>query len=61
VPPVLIVDDHAGFRLRARRLLEAEGWRVVGEATDAAEALRAAEDLQPEVGGSTSTCPTSTA
>jgi CheY-like chemotaxis protein len=46
---VLIVDDHPGFRLRARRLLEAEGWNVVGEAGDAAEALRAAEDLQPEV------------
>jgi len=46
---VLIVDDHAGFRQRARRLLEAEGWNVVGEAGDAAEALRAAEDLQPEV------------
>jgi DNA-binding NarL/FixJ family response regulator len=49
VRSVLIVDDHAGFRLRARRLLEAEGWNVVGEAGDAAEALRAVEDLQPEV------------
>jgi DNA-binding NarL/FixJ family response regulator len=46
---VLIVDDHAGFRARARRLLEAEGWEVVGEAGDAAEAIRAAADLQPEV------------
>jgi DNA-binding NarL/FixJ family response regulator len=49
VPSVLIVDDHAGFRLRARRLLEAEGWQVVGEAGDGAEAVRAAADLQPEV------------
>jgi DNA-binding NarL/FixJ family response regulator len=43
------VDDHTGFRSRARRLLEAEGWQVVGEAADGAEALRAAADLQPEV------------
>src|SRR5215218_4183822 len=49
VPSVLIVDDHAGFRTRARRLLEAEGWHVVGEAADAAEALKAADELQPDV------------
>ena len=49
VPSVLIVDDHAGFRTRARRLLEAEGWRVVGEAGGAAEALKAADELQPDV------------
>jgi DNA-binding NarL/FixJ family response regulator len=49
VPSVLIVDDHTGFRSRARRLLEAEGWRVVGEAADGAEALRAVADLEPEV------------
>jgi len=28
---VLIVDDHAGFRHAARALLEADGYRVVGE------------------------------
>jgi CheY-like chemotaxis protein len=49
MPSVLIVDDHAGFRSRARRLLEAEGWEVVGEAADGADALRAAADLRPEV------------
>jgi DNA-binding NarL/FixJ family response regulator len=49
VPSVLIVDDHAGFRSRARRLLESEGWNVVGEAADAAEAISAATALQPEV------------
>ena len=49
VRSVLIVDDHAGFRLRARRLLEAEGFDVVGEASDAREALQAVQDLQPEV------------
>ena len=31
---VLIVDDHAGFRRRARRTLEADGYQVVGEAPD---------------------------
>jgi DNA-binding NarL/FixJ family response regulator len=49
VPSVLIVDDHAGFRARARRLLESEGWQVVGEAGGAAEALKAAAELNPEM------------
>jgi DNA-binding NarL/FixJ family response regulator len=49
VPSVLIVDDHAGFRARARRLLEAEGWQVVGEAGDAAGAIRSADALKPDV------------
>jgi DNA-binding NarL/FixJ family response regulator len=44
---VLIVDDHAGFRRSARLLLEAEGWEVVGEAANAAEALDAARALDP--------------
>jgi DNA-binding NarL/FixJ family response regulator len=46
---VLVVDDHAGFRAAARALLEAEGYRVVGEAADAAEALASAGELRPEV------------
>jgi two-component system nitrate/nitrite response regulator NarL len=45
----LIVDDHAGFRGFARRLLEAGGFTVVGEAEDAASALDAAEALQPDL------------
>src|SRR3954471_16848307 len=49
VPSVLIGDDHAGFRARARRMLEAEGWQVAGEADDGASALVAARDLAPEV------------
>ena len=32
MPTVLVVDDHAGFRARARMLLEAEGYDVVAEA-----------------------------
>ena len=46
---VLIVDDHARFRTSARRLLELEGYDVVGEAGDGATALTAAADLQPDV------------
>ena len=45
----LIVDDHAGFRAHARRLLECEGYRVVGEAADCASALEAARELEPEL------------
>jgi DNA-binding NarL/FixJ family response regulator len=46
---VLIVDDHARFRARARRLLESEGFTVVGEAHDGASGLAAARDLAPDV------------
>ena len=46
---VLIVDDHAGFRGFARRLLEAGGYTVVGEAEDGASALAAVEELRPEL------------
>jgi len=46
---VLIVDDHAAFRAAARELLEAEGFRVVGEAADGAAALAAVAELEPDV------------
>ena len=46
---VLIVDDHAGFRRFARRLLEAGGFTVVGEAEDGTSALAAVEALRPEL------------
>ena len=46
---VLIVDDHPGFRAQARRMLESEGYRVVGEAGDVASALEAARSLAPEL------------
>jgi len=46
---VLIVDDHAGFRGFARRLLEAGGFTVVGEAEDGSSALAAAEALRPDL------------
>ena len=46
---VLIADDHAGFRASARRLLEAEGHEVVGEAADGAEAVSEARRLRPQI------------
>ncbi len=46
---VLIVDDHVGFRGFARRLLEAGGYTVVGEASDGSSALAAVEALRPEL------------
>jgi DNA-binding NarL/FixJ family response regulator len=46
---VLVVDDHSGFRTCARRLLEDEGYEVVGEAADGASALTSARELQPEL------------
>src|SRR5690349_7716051 len=46
---LLIVDDHPGFRRFARKLLEAAGYDVVGDAADGAAALAAAERLDPDV------------
>jgi DNA-binding NarL/FixJ family response regulator len=45
---ILIVDDHAGFRASARRMLEAGGFEVAGEAEDAASARSALRELQPD-------------
>jgi DNA-binding NarL/FixJ family response regulator len=46
---VLIVDDHQSFRRLATRVLLAAGFDVVGEAADAASALRVAAALEPDV------------
>jgi DNA-binding NarL/FixJ family response regulator len=46
---VLIVDDHAAFRASARRLLELDGFDVVGEAADGAGALDLVDRLDPEL------------
>ena len=48
-PTALIVDDHAGFRRSARRLLDAEGFDVVGESIDGASALAMVRELRPQV------------
>jgi DNA-binding NarL/FixJ family response regulator len=49
VMSVLIVDDHPSFRASARRLLEAEGFDVVGEAGDGQAAIAAAQALEPDL------------
>jgi DNA-binding NarL/FixJ family response regulator len=46
---VLIVDDNARFRARARRWLEAGGFDVVAEAADGASALDAVRRHRPSV------------
>jgi two-component system, NarL family, response regulator LiaR len=47
---VLIADDHAIVRKGIRALLsEADGFEVVAEATDGQEAVRRAEETQPDV------------
>ncbi|HYI17401.1 MAG TPA: response regulator [Solirubrobacteraceae bacterium] len=46
---VLIVDDHAAFRARARRALELDGYEVVGEAADGAGGIAEAARLHPSV------------
>jgi DNA-binding NarL/FixJ family response regulator len=46
---VLIADDNARFRVRARRRLEADGYVVLAEAPDGASALEAARRHRPDV------------
>ena len=46
---VLIVDDHDPFRAAARRLLESDGFAVVGEAADGASGIELARKVRPDV------------
>lgn len=46
---VLVVDDHPSFRRCAGALLAAEGFEVIGEAGDGAEALALAAELAPDL------------
>lgn len=46
---VLIVDDHPSFRRFARRLLEAAGFLVIGEAEDGTSAIAAVREFRPDV------------
>lgn len=45
---VLVVDDHAGFRMRIRRLLERDGYRVV-EAADGRAGVLLAAEVRPDI------------
>jgi DNA-binding NarL/FixJ family response regulator len=45
----LIVDDNASFLQAATTLLERQGLTVAGVASNAADALRLARDLRPDV------------
>jgi DNA-binding NarL/FixJ family response regulator len=46
---VLIVDDHAGFRASARRVLEAGGYSVIAEAADGNSGVTAAAESRPDL------------
>lgn len=46
---LMLVDDHRMLREGLRRALEAEGFIVVGEASDGHEALRMALERKPDV------------
>ena len=46
---MLIVDDHAGFRERARVMLESEGFDVVAVAESGARALELAAETEFDV------------
>ncbi len=46
---VLVADDHAPTRSGVRASLDAEGFHVVGEASNAAQAVALANELKPDV------------
>jgi CheY-like chemotaxis protein len=45
---ILVVDDHDGFRVFARRMLEAAGF-TVAEAATGAQATEAARNIRPRL------------
>lgn len=46
---VLIAEDEALIRLDLKEMLEEEGYSVVGEAADGAQAVQLAEELKPDL------------
>ena len=48
-PRIVIVDDDPSFLATVRRLLEAEGFAVVGEALTGADGVAAVAELEPDL------------
>lgn len=48
-PTVVIVDDHSDFRRSAAALLGAEGFEVIGEAANGADAVNVIDSLRPDI------------
>jgi DNA-binding NarL/FixJ family response regulator len=48
-PTVLVADDHQQFRDALVALLELDGFEVVGQAADGADAVALAKQLRPDV------------
>lgn len=46
---VLVADDYARFRARARVLSEVDGYEVIGGAADGATAMIQARRLRPDL------------
>ena len=46
---IMIVDDELFFRELLRDMLEKEGFTVIGEATDGAEAVAKYRELRPDI------------
>jgi DNA-binding NarL/FixJ family response regulator len=48
-PTVLVADDHRRFREALVALLELDGFEVVGQAADGADAVALAKQMRPDV------------
>jgi DNA-binding NarL/FixJ family response regulator len=48
-PTVLVADDHRQFRQALVALLELDGFEVVGQAADGADAVALAKQVRPDV------------
>jgi DNA-binding NarL/FixJ family response regulator len=48
-PTVLVADDHRQFRRALVALLELDGFEVVGQAADGADAVALAKQMRPDV------------
>src|SRR5437764_13281526 len=46
---VVVIDDHDLFRGGLRHILNADGLKVVGEASDAARGIELVSDIAPDV------------